>query len=98
MINIRTILAALRDDGPEPGQLAQQARQTLDRARRTEVAEAERDRLKAAITALLTAQGRMLDGWAEASPERQRELWRNLHEAADVVRADLDPRGEDPDA
>ena len=39
-----------------------------------------------AVHALLTAQGRMLDDWAEANEDRRRELWQRLHEEADRVR------------
>jgi chromosome segregation ATPase len=52
--------------------------------------KAERDALKAAIAALLTAQGRMVDGWAEGNEDRRRELWRRLHREADRVRDALD--------
>jgi hypothetical protein len=52
---------------------------------RAEAAEAERDALKAAVAGLLTAQGRMLDDWAEANEDRRRELWQRLHEEADRV-------------
>lgn len=43
-----------------------------------------------AVHALLTAQGRMLDDWAEADEDRRRELWQRLHEEADRVREVLD--------
>jgi len=63
---------------------------------RAERAEGERDQLKVVVGKLLTAQGRMLDDWAESSPERRRELWRSLHETADEVREILDQPGEPP--
>lgn len=52
----------------------------------------EAPRAAAALSALLNAQERMLNDWAEASypgqylSERQQELWRGLHYAAERVR------------
>lgn len=59
-------------------------------AERAEKAEAERDQLRKAVGHLLVAEGRLLDGWAEASPDHRAELWRKLHEAADDVREVLE--------
>lgn len=43
--------------------------------------------------ALVAAQGRMLDGWADADPDVRRTLWGNLHRAGDELREHLDTDG-----
>jgi len=55
------------------------------------------DDLRAAVVRMLTAQARMLDGWAEAGVIRRKDLWNDLHETADAVRDALD-QPDDPRA
>ena len=39
--------------------------------------------LRASLTALVVAAGRMRDGWAEGDAAYRQQLWRALHQAAD---------------
>ncbi len=43
--------------------------------------------LLAACKGYLAAQSRMLDRWADASPELREELWRDLHACENIARA-----------
>lgn len=63
---------------------------TEPEARITLAKVAKTDDLRDAVIRMLTAQGRMLDGWAEANAIRRNRLWCDLHETADVVRDALD--------
>lgn len=43
----------------------------------------EIDALRASLTALVVAAGRMRDGWAEGDDAYRKQLWQALHQAAD---------------
>lgn len=52
----------------------------------------ERPRLlpsRATLDKLLAAQARMVDGWAESTGQARNDLWREVHDAADKVRAEI---------
>lgn len=42
---------------------------------------------------LVYAQGRMLEQWAESSPEKAEQLWKNLHEKGGALRELLENEG-----
>ena len=48
------------------------------------------DALRASLTTLVVAAGRMRDGWAEGDDAYRQQLWQALHQAAD----DADERHE----
>lgn len=57
-------------------------------------AEGEPSDLLVKAWALVHAQGRMLDGWAEGDDAAKRQLWRDLHRKGDELREALE--ADDP--